>query len=210
MILFQSHLSQWTGKQQNCLSVRPLGPASQPSLVLLSSMCLDPFRVRKLPFVPASFKILELGHCDSHSYLTVVQWTSRSFRGWWQSLHSTAAVTILYHHHHPPPLLSWAEWFLGLSAVPSSLVRNTFYSIKTLCIFFPLIICSLSHTVSKWFWSFFWKSKAIEKCGFKSIPWFLTFSSSLCLFVFYEGCFQQGKPCCTGHVSFSLIFNDCR
>lgn len=134
MILFQSHISQQTGKQQSCLWERPFSRASQQSLVLLSSMCLAPFRVRQLPLVPVSFRSVKLGHFDSHSCcIVVVQWTSRGFRRWWGSWPTTAAVTTLYHHYPPP--LSRVEHFLGLSVVPSSLVRNTVYSIKALCIF---------------------------------------------------------------------------
>lgn len=135
VILFQSHFSQWTGKRESCLSARLLGHAWRPSLVLLSFMCLAPFRVRQLSIVPVSFRSVKLGHFDSHSYCIVVaQWTRRSFRQWWGSWPTTAAVTNTLYHHYPPPL-SRAEQFLGLSVVPSSLVRNTFYSIKSLCIF---------------------------------------------------------------------------
>lgn len=54
-------------------------------------------------------------------FCVVLQWTSRSFRGWWCSwLHIAAAAAALY-----PPVI-WADWLLGLPAVLSSLVRNTF------------------------------------------------------------------------------------
>lgn len=96
-------------------------------------MCLAPFRVRQLPLVPVSFRSVKLGHFDSHSCIVVVQWTHRGFRRWWGSWPTTAAVTTLYRHYPPP--LSPVEHFLGLSVVPSSLVRNTFNSIKALCIF---------------------------------------------------------------------------
>lgn len=72
VILFQSHFSQWTGKRESCLSARLLGRARWPSLVLLSFMCLAPFRVRQLPIVPVSFRSVKLGHFDSHSYRIVV------------------------------------------------------------------------------------------------------------------------------------------
>lgn len=72
VILFQSHFSQWTGKRESCLSARLLGRAWRPSLVLLSFMCLAPFRVRQLPILPVSFRSVKLGHFDSHSYRIVV------------------------------------------------------------------------------------------------------------------------------------------
>lgn len=56
VILFQPHLSPWTGRQWSCLSTRPFNLTLEPSLALPSSTCSVPARVRTLAFVPACHK----------------------------------------------------------------------------------------------------------------------------------------------------------
>lgn len=55
-IMFQPHLSQWTGRQWSCLSTRPFSLTLQPSLVRPSSTCSVPARVRTLTSVPVCHK----------------------------------------------------------------------------------------------------------------------------------------------------------